>query len=59
MDTSLVFLQYYANAECVLQNTACDQNKSLRVIYGSEHLAMEQDGLVGQQTATLIMIFRP
>lgn len=46
-----------------------EQNKNLRVIYCSVHLAMAQEGLVAQQTLTLtsyvmtqkafLMIFRP
>lgn len=53
MDPSLIFLQTYTNTECILQDTADEQNKTSWVIYWSGHLAMEQDRLITQQLPTL------
>lgn len=53
MDPPVIFLQTYANTECILQESADKQNKTSWVIYCSGHLAMEQDRLITQQLPTL------
>lgn len=51
MNPSLIFLQSYANAECILKDTTSEE---FQVIYHSGRLAILQDGLLAQQSATLI-----
>lgn len=49
----------YVNAECALRDIPGEQNKNLRVIYCTRHLAMAQDGLVAQKPATLTNYVMP
>lgn len=53
LDSSLIFLQSYAKAECNLRDTAGKQNENSRVFYCYGHLTKKQDELVSEQPPML------